>query len=325
MNKSIIKKRKKYCYLYLLIFFSLLVISCSKSPDQNSIEQEKQSITGSVIEDTKENCRLSNESDCSPIEIRRGEAENEESNNTQETANAEKNTNKTINISEEFLLSNCEAGWKCVAAKYRASQFSNCSWTSIEFCVYGCKNGTCNPPPICKQNSLKCSNDVVMKCSEDGSEWNTNESCDYHCENGICIGKNATTSSNTSNETNYDYLSDRCINVANFNYNASGPDNSSNLNDEYFTIKNSCSYLVDMTNWTAKDASTHDFIFPSFNLGANALVTIHTGSGTNGLTDLYWGSGIHIWNNDKDTLYLNISNGTSVLVCKYNLTSPPCS
>ena len=105
-----------------------------------------------------------------------------------------KDGKKTINISEEIGLSNCEQGWKCVEAKYRAYQFSNCSWTSIEFCVYGCKNGLCNPPPICKLNSLKCDNDNVVKC-EDGYEWKMNESCDYQCQNGICPRRSSRESS----------------------------------------------------------------------------------------------------------------------------------
>lgn len=316
---------KKYAYLYLLIIFILLVIGCSKNTNKNANEQ---TITGSVVENSQENCRLSNESDCRPIEIRRGEQENEEADNAQETANVEKNINKTINLSKEIVLSNCTESWKCVETNYRAYQYSNCSWISIEHCIYGCKNDTCNPPPICKPNSLKCNNDLLMKCSKDGSEWQDNESCDYHCENGICIGKNetitnatnlnnATNSTNVVNSTNTtqvnNFISDNCINVLNFNYAPAG----NNLSEEYFTLKNSCSYQIDMSGWTAKDNSTHVYTFPSFNLGNAAQVTIITGSGSNNPTTLYWGSGIAIWNNGGDTLYLNTSNGTSVLIYSY--------
>ena len=320
--KKIIINQKKWCiYCCLLIFLILLVVGCSKGTNQNNIDA-KTEITGSVIEDSKENCRLNNESDCRPIEIKRGEQENEESNNA-ESANLDNNTKKIINASREVLLSNCESGWKCVERDYRAYQYANCSWISVEHCVYGCKNGTCNPPTICKQNSLKCDKDNVVKCT-DGYEWNLNESCDYQCENGICIGGNDTIQANTTNSTNstleHNFISDNCINVLNFNYAPAG----NNLSDEYFTLKNTCSYSINMTNWIAKDSSTHDFRFSSFNLGYNAEVTVHTGSGTDDSANLYWNMSIHIWNNDKDTLYINISNGTSVFVCRYNLTNPPC-
>ena len=309
--------KKEVNGILLLIGILFLLSGCQKNAAQNGID-EKNEITGNVIEDSKENCRLVNESDCSPIEIRKGEAENDDTNNT---ANAENDGKKTINISEEAELSDCEQGWKCVEPRYRAYQFSNCSWASIEFCVYGCKNGLCNAPLACKPNSLKCDNDNLVKC-EDGYEWKLNESCDYQCQNGICVSKNETATNttgltNATNSTNttqgHDFLSDNCISVLNFNYAPAG----NNLSQEYFTLKNSCSYQIDMSSWTAKDNSTHVYTFPSFNLDNAAQVKVVTGSGTNDQATLYWGSGIAIWNNNGDSLYLNTSNGTLVLVYSY--------
>ena len=313
-----IKKEVKLVLLLVGILF--LLGGCSKNANKNNID-EKNEITGNVIEDSKENCRLVNESDCSQIEIRRGEAENDETNNT---ANAEKDGKKIINISEEAELSNCEQSWKCVESRYRAYQFSNCSWTSIEFCVYGCKNGLCNAPPICKPNSLKCDNDNLVKC-EDGYEWKLNESCDYQCQNGVCVSKNETAtnttgltnttnstdntnSNNTTTNTTADYITDGCMSVP--KYNLTGNKST----DEYFTLKNSCSYQIDMGGWTATDDANHVYTFPSFNLASNGDVTIVTGSGANNQTKLYWGRGSAVWNNGGDTLYLNASNGTSVLI-----------
>ena len=55
-----------------------------------------------------------------------------------------------------------------------------------------------------------------------------------------------------------------------FHYNASGNDNY-NLNDEYFTLKNTCDRAIDMTGWTVSDAANHVFRFPSgFTLAPNA-------------------------------------------------------
>lgn len=337
MFKIGINLRKSF--FYFLVVIVLLSIGCSKGTNTGINEETK--ITGSVIEEAQGNCRFANESDCRPIEIRKGEAENEQ--DAQQTAMAVSAPNKTINLSkEEVLLSNCEEGWKCVEKNYRAFQYANCSWVSIEYCIYGCKNGTCNPAPICKLNSFKCDKDNALKCVE-GYEWTLNESCDYKCENGICISKNATiandtnstisenltnstitnttnqinsTSDNSSAQTN---VCDSCISMINFHYNAGNDCN--NLNNEYVTFKNNCLYSCDLTNWNINDASSHSYIFPAFTLGSGSSFTLYTGGGTNTQTELYWNSKYTpcpaIWNNDGDTLYLNTQNGIQVLICPY--------
>jgi len=86
-------------------------------------------------------------------------------------------------------------------------------------------------------------------------------------------------------------------------YDAAGNDHY-NLNDEYVILKNNGVESVDLTGWILKDEAGHTFKFPSFILEAGATVTIHTGSGEDTQTDLYWGSGRAIWNNDHDTVYL---------------------
>ena len=327
MGKSIINRKEKYIYFCLAIFLILLVVGCSKNTN-NGNEQDEPSVTGDVINEAPENCRLNNESDCSPIEIRRGEQESEEDGNQETEDNIKKIINaseaylllNTSNASKDFLSLNCEEGWKCVEKKHRAYQYTNCSWSSIEFCVYGCNESVCRAAPICKSNSFKCSNDVLMKCEGDGYEWKVNESCDYRCENGVCIGKNETVQTNTTNSTNSsqgnNFISDNCISVLDFNYAPAG----NNLSNEYFTLKNSCSYSVGIISWTAKDdttINTHIFTFPVFNLDVNAELSIHTGNGTNTSTDLYFRKNSAVWNNDKDTLYMDTANGTSVLVCPY--------
>jgi hypothetical protein len=59
-----------------------------------------------------------------------------------------------------------------------------------------------------------------------------------------------------------------------------------------------------MSGWHVEDAAHHAYTFPAFTLAAGAYVKLHTGSGTNTGTDLYWGSGSAIWNNGGDTVYL---------------------
>jgi len=77
------------------------------------------------------------------------------------------------------------------------------------------------------------------------------------------------------------------------------------LNDEYVDVKNDGSSSLDMTGWTLEDEAGYTYQFPDgFSLGAGDTVRVHTGSGTDSSTDLYWGSGSPIWNNDSDTAHL---------------------
>lgn len=322
LGLNVFLKKEKFRLLFVIGILFLLV-GCSKSLSQKNIEASE--ITASVIEDSRESCRLGNESDCSPIEIRRGETENQQNSSVQETANFAKAPNTTAALPlENINLLNCQEGRKCVEKNYRAYQFSNCTWISIEYCIYGCKDGECMPAPICKLKSFKCDKDNLMICL-DGYGWGMNQSCDYKCESGQCINAtpanstnsvNNTNSSASSNSTNAtqpnDFISDNCISVINFDY-----DTGNNEGNESFTLKNSCSYTIDMSSWTAKDNSNHVYTFPIFVLGDAAQVSILTGFGTDNSTTLHWGRGSPVWNNAADTLYLNISNGTSVLVYSY--------
>ncbi len=118
-----------------------------------------------------------------------------------------------------------------------------------------------------------------------------------------------------------DYIQDKCISLTNFHYDASGNDNY-NLNDEYVTFKNKCSYLIDLSSWTIKDnTASHIFTIPQFILRAGATFSLYTGIGINSDSVLYWGrsSGNYaaIWNNDHDTLYLRDNEGSLVLDYNY--------
>lgn len=87
--------------------------------------------------------------------------------------------------------------------------------------------------------------------------------------------------------------------------------------EEYVEIQNTGGTAATMTNWTLSDESNRIFTFPTFNLPAGGLVRVWTKSGTNTSTDLYWGSGQAIWNNNGDTAYLRNAAGTLVSVCSY--------
>ena len=306
--------KKNSNVILLLTALLFLLIACSKNINENDTDGNE--VTSSVIEDAKENCRFANESDCRPIEITRVEQTEEEASEEISAAESFNITDKPeYNITLQNLTSlslACEAGWKCIEGRYIAYQEANCSWHSLERCIHGCNENEsiCRTGPICKVKSLKCENDNLMICGEEGYKWLLNKSCNKDCENNIC------TEDLPINATQNDFISDNCLSVLNFNYAPAG----NNLSQEHFTLKNSCSYSVDISGWTARDNATtlHIFTFPVFNLQVNAELSVHTGNGTNTSTDLYFRKKSPVWNDDGgDTLYLNTSNGTSVLICPY--------
>lgn len=99
--------------------------------------------------------------------------------------------------------------------------------------------------------------------------------------------------------------SDVKINPACCQFDAPGDDNA-NLNEEYVCFTNWGTAAQQMTTWKVQDQAkvAHTYTFPSFTLQPGASVVLHTGSGINTATDLYWGSSAAIWNNDGDTVYL---------------------
>ena len=96
-------------------------------------------------------------------------------------------------------------------------------------------------------------------------------------------------------------------------YNLSIPNMSldgATLNDEWVDVTNDGSAILDMSGYTLADEAGNAYTFPnSFGLDAGATVRVHTGDGTDTTTDLYWGRGSGIWNNDGDTAYVFDDNG----------------
>lgn len=83
-----------------------------------------------------------------------------------------------------------------------------------------------------------------------------------------------------------------------------------NLNGEWVGISNNGNSAIDLTDWTLNDNENHVYNFPSnFKIKSGNSVKIHTGSGADTESDLYWNSGRPIWNNDGDTATLKDKNG----------------
>jgi competence protein ComEC len=101
--------------------------------------------------------------------------------------------------------------------------------------------------------------------------------------------------------------------LANVNADPEGTD-SENLESETVTIENTGDTAVDMSGWTISDAADNSYTIPDgFVLDAGSTVTLHTGSGTDSATDLYWNRGSSVWNNDGDTVIITNSEGEEVL------------
>jgi hypothetical protein len=102
-------------------------------------------------------------------------------------------------------------------------------------------------------------------------------------------------------------------------YNSPGTDTGSNssLNAEYVVLKNTSRTSRSLRDWTLRDRSRHIYTIPAFTLRGGKYVTIHTGSGTNTGSHLYWGSGAYIWNNSGDAASLRTSTGSAADSCSW--------
>jgi hypothetical protein len=104
-------------------------------------------------------------------------------------------------------------------------------------------------------------------------------------------------------------------------YSPAGPDvpvTTAKLDGEWVLLTNTTGKSVTMSKWTLRDKAGHVYRFPSFVLKAHKSVEVHTGTGKNGATNLYWGhkppsSTSYVWNNSgKETATLKNASGKTV-------------
>ncbi len=116
------------------------------------------------------------------------------------------------------------------------------------------------------------------------------------------------------------------IAAAYYDPNPTGPDPDTNAgrNQEYIVIRNSGSRGVSLTGWVLHDVAragvTNRYVFPSFTLRPGKSVRVHTGSGTNSATDLYWGKTVYVWGDDSDTATLQSRSGAVMSTCGWTAT-----
>lgn len=98
------------------------------------------------------------------------------------------------------------------------------------------------------------------------------------------------------------------------------PVTTSKLNAEYIRLTNTTTRSIVMTGYTVRDnGDAHVFRFPrGYTIGAKRTVTLHSGTGRNTSTDLYWGRTTqYVWNNTGDTARLLNASGRLVHSCTY--------
>jgi micrococcal nuclease len=107
------------------------------------------------------------------------------------------------------------------------------------------------------------------------------------------------------------------LSVAQIHADASGNDNV-NLNDEYVIFENIGSDTLDLSGWSISDEAHHTYTFPNgTSVAPGETVTLHTGSGTDTASDVYWSASGAVWNNGGDTVSVRDENGTVVTSKSY--------
>ena len=105
--------------------------------------------------------------------------------------------------------------------------------------------------------------------------------------------------------------------IATINADAAGRDGE-NLNDEYVVFENTGTETLALDGWTVSDDANHGYTVPDgVSLGPGDRLTLHTGSGTDTDTDLYWGRTTPTWNNDGDTVTVRDASGAVVAERSY--------
>jgi len=106
--------------------------------------------------------------------------------------------------------------------------------------------------------------------------------------------------------------------VAEINEDAQGNDHD-NLDDEYIVFENTGETAIEMGGWRVSDEADHTYTVPQgVTLEPGARVTLYTGSGDDSESELYWGSGRAVWNNNGDTIYVYDDGGTLVIERSYS-------
>jgi hypothetical protein len=76
------------------------------------------------------------------------------------------------------------------------------------------------------------------------------------------------------------------------------------VSSEIVVIKNSGAETFNLNGWTLKDVDGHIYTFPSFTIYPSSTVQVHTVSGTDTFSDVYWNINTSVWQSGESaTLY----------------------
>jgi micrococcal nuclease len=91
-------------------------------------------------------------------------------------------------------------------------------------------------------------------------------------------------------------------------------DDYENMNEEFVLVQNRRSSSADLSGWRVRDEAGNDYDVPGgFDLRSGEVVALHTGTGSDTASHLYWGRTTYtVWNNDGDTGYLYDDHGDYV-------------
>jgi competence protein ComEC len=125
------------------------------------------------------------------------------------------------------------------------------------------------------------------------------------------------TATDSTERSETDASSAAALEIVEIHEDAAG-DERENLNDEYVVVENTGSSRVDLSGWELADEAGHTYTFPEGTvLAPGEKLTIHTGSGTDTETELYWGQSAPVWNNAGDTVILRDDAGRVVTEERY--------
>jgi hypothetical protein len=88
-----------------------------------------------------------------------------------------------------------------------------------------------------------------------------------------------------------------------------------NLNGEWVEVVNQGLAAQDLRGWTITTQHNRTYAFKNFTLQAGASVKLHTGSGNDTATDLYWNKKMPTWNNNGDMATLK--DASDYVVARY--------
>ena len=73
---------------------------------------------------------------------------------------------------------------------------------------------------------------------------------------------------------------------------------------EQVRLVNHGSQGIALEGWVLEDEDGHSFVFPNLFLWRNGTVSVHTASGNDSATDLYWGLTEAVWDRAGETIRL---------------------